>query len=43
VGVQDEAEALLQQARSCFPQSEVLIKQITPILDALGFTCISKE
>jgi len=48
-GVQEEAEALYQQARSCFPQSGVLITQITPVLGAhlgigaLGFACISKE
>ncbi len=48
-GVQEEAEALHQQARSYFPQSEVLIAQITPVLGAhlgigaLGFACISKE
>jgi DegV family protein with EDD domain len=48
-GVQEEAEALYQQARSCFPKSEVLITQITPVLGAhlgigaLGFACISKE
>ena len=48
-GVEEEAEALHQQARSYFPQSEVLIAQITPVLGAhlgvgaLGFACISKE
>lgn len=48
-GVQEEAEALHQQARSYFPQSEVLIAQITPVLGAhlgigaLGFACISKK
>ena len=48
-GVQEEAEALYQQARSYFPQGEVLIAQITPVLGAhlgigaLGFACISKE
>lgn len=48
-GVQEEAEALYQQARSYFPQGEVLITQITPVLGAhlgigaLGFACISKE
>ena len=48
-GVQEEAEALYQQARSYFPQSEVLVTQITPVLGAhlgigaLGFACISKE
>lgn len=47
--VQEEAEALYQQARSYFPQSEGIIMQITPILGAhlgigvLGFACISKE
>lgn len=48
-GVQEEAEALYQQARPYFPQHEVLIEQITPVLGAhlgigaLGFACISKE
>lgn len=48
-GVQEEAEALYQQARSYFPQGAVLIAQITPVLGAhlgigaLGFACISKE
>jgi DegV family protein with EDD domain len=48
-GVQEEAEALYQQVRSYFPQGEVLIAQITPVLGAhlgigaLGFACISKE
>lgn len=48
-GVQDEAQALYQQARSYFPESEVIITQITPVLGAhlgigaLGFACISKE
>ncbi len=48
-GVQEEAEALYQQARSYFPQGEVFIAQITPVLGAhlglgaLGFACISKE
>lgn len=48
-GVQEEAEALYQQARSFFPQGEILIAQITPVLGAhlgigaLGFACISKE
>lgn len=48
-GAQEEAEALHQQARSYFPQSEVLIAQITPVLGAhlgigaIGFACISKE
>ena len=48
-GVQEEAEALYQQARFYFPQSEVIISQITPVLGAhlgigaLGFACISKE
>ena len=47
--VQEEAEALYQQARSYFPQSGVLITQITPVLGVhlgvgvLGFACISKE
>jgi len=48
-GVQEEAEVLYQQARPYFPQGEVLIAQITPVLGAhlgigaLGFVCISKE
>jgi len=48
-GVQKEAEALYEQARSFFPQGEVSIVQITPALGAhlgigaLGFACISKE
>jgi DegV family protein with EDD domain len=47
-GVQEEAEALYQQARPYFPQDAVLIAQITPVLGAhlgvgvLGFACISK-
>lgn len=47
-GVQEEAEALLVQARTWFPQSEIIITQITPVLGAhlgigaLGFACISK-
>ncbi|MBN1934894.1 MAG: DegV family protein, partial [Anaerolineae bacterium] len=46
---QEEAEALYQQVLSYFPQGEVLIAQITPVLGAhlgigaLGFACISKE
>jgi DegV family protein with EDD domain len=48
-GVQEEAEALYEQIRSFFPQGEVSIAQITPVLGAhlgigaLGFACISKE
>jgi len=48
-GVQEEAEALYEQVRSFFPQDEVSIVQITPVLGAhlgigaLGFACISKE
>lgn len=48
-GVQEEAEALYEQIRSFFPQDEVSIVQITPVLGAhlgigaLGFACISKE
>ena len=48
-GVQEEAEALYQQVRPFFPQGEVLVAQITPVLGthlgigALGFACISKE
>lgn len=48
-GIQEEAEALYEQVRSFFPQDEVSIVQITPVLGAhlgigaLGFACISKE
>lgn len=48
-GVQEEAEALFQQTRSYFPQDEIFIEQITPVLGAhlgigaLGFACIAKE
>lgn len=48
-GVQEEAEALYEQVRSFFPQDEVSIVQITPVLGAhlgigaLGFACIAKE
>jgi len=48
-GVTEEAETLYQQTRVYFPQSEVLITQITPVLGAhlgigaLGFACISKK
>lgn len=48
-GVQEEAESLLEQTRAYFPQGEVLIEQITPVLGAhlgigaLGFACVSKE
>ncbi len=48
-GVQEEAEALSRQTNVYFPQNEVLITQITPVLGAhlgigaLGFACISKE
>ncbi|HOU15459.1 MAG TPA: DegV family protein [Anaerolineae bacterium] len=48
-GVQEEAEALSRQTNAYFPQGEVLITQITPVLGAhlgigaLGFACISKE
>jgi DegV family protein with EDD domain len=48
-GVQEEAKALYEQVRSFFPQDEVSIVQITPVLGthlgvgALGFACISKE
>jgi len=48
-GVQEEAEALYKQACPYFPQDEVLIEQITPVLGAhlglgvLGFACISEE
>lgn len=48
-GIPEEAEALYQQTRSYFPEGEVLISQITPVLGAhlgigaLGFACIAKE
>ena len=48
-GAEEEAEALHQQTLSYFPQGEVLIAQITPVLGAhlgigaLGFAGISKE
>jgi len=48
-GVQEEAEVLSRETNVCFPQNEVLITQITPVLGAhlgigaLGFACISKE
>jgi fatty acid-binding protein DegV len=47
--VQEEAEALSRQTNAYFPQNEVLITQITPVLGAhlgigaLGFACVSKE
>ncbi|MFZ5880947.1 MAG: DegV family protein [Chloroflexota bacterium] len=48
-GVQEEARTLYEQARAYFPEGEVPIVQITPVLGAhlgigaLGFACISKE
>lgn len=48
-GAQEEAEALSRQTNAYFPQNEVLITQITPVLGAhlgigaLGFACVSKE
>lgn len=48
-GVQEEAQALYEQARSFFPEGEIPIVQITPAIGAhlgigaLGFACISKE
>jgi DegV family protein with EDD domain len=48
-GIQKEAEALYEQVRAYFPDSDVPIVQITPVLGAhlgigaLGFACISKE
>jgi DegV family protein with EDD domain len=48
-GVQEEAEALFEQTRSYFPQGEILIEQITPVLGthlgigAIGFAGIAKE
>lgn len=48
-GVQEEATLLFQQTRSYFPQDEILIEQITPVLGAhlgigaLGFACVAKE
>ncbi|MBI5294402.1 MAG: DegV family protein [Chloroflexi bacterium] len=48
-GVQEEAQALYEQARAFFPEGEIPIVQITPAIGAhlgigaLGFACISKE
>ncbi len=48
-GVRAEAESLYEQVRTYFPESEVPIVQITPVLGAhlgvgaLGFACIAKE
>jgi len=48
-GAQEEAEALSRQTNAYFPQNEVLITQITPVLGAhlgigaLGFAGVSKE
>lgn len=48
-GVQEEAEALSRHTNAYFPQKEVLITQITPVLGAhlgigaLGFAGVSKE
>lgn len=48
-GAREEAEALHRQALPYFPQGDVLIAQITPVLGAhlgigaLGFACISRE
>jgi len=48
-GDQEEAEALCEQTRAYFPQGEILIEQITPVLGthlgigALGFAGIAKE
>lgn len=48
-GVQEEAQALYESVRAYFPDNEVPIVQITPVLGAhlgigaLGFACISKK
>jgi len=48
-GAQEEAEALSRQTNAYFPQNEVLITQITPVLGAhlgigaLGFAGVSKK
>jgi len=48
-GVEEEARALYHLAKSFFPDGEIPIVQITPVLGAhlgigaLGFACISKE
>ena len=48
-GVEEEARALYHLAESFFPDGEIPIVQITPVLGAhlgigaLGFACISKE
>ncbi|MCP4142754.1 MAG: DegV family protein [Chloroflexi bacterium] len=48
-GVQERAEALREEARKYFPDGEIIIQQITPVLGtnlgigALGFAGIAKE
>lgn len=48
-GVQEIAETLFEQSRSYFPEAEILIEQITPVLGAhlgigaIGFAGIAKE
>jgi len=48
-GVQERAEALREEARQYFPEGEIIIQQITPVLGtnlgigALGFAGIAKE
>jgi DegV family protein with EDD domain len=48
-GAHEQARALYEQVRSYFPQGEIHIVQITPVLGAhlgigaLGFACITKE
>jgi DegV family protein with EDD domain len=48
-GIQEEAEALRETVRAYWPETDVPVVQITPVLGAhlgvgaLGFACISKE
>ncbi|MCG2787334.1 MAG: DegV family protein [Anaerolineae bacterium] len=48
-GIQEEAEALKESVRKYWPENDVPVIQITPVLGAhlgigaLGFACISKE
>jgi fatty acid-binding protein DegV len=48
-GIQEEAEALKESVRRYWPENDVPVIQITPVLGAhlgigaLGFACISKE
>ncbi len=48
-GVQKEAEEMLERVKHLFPQAEIPIVQITPVLGAhlgvgaLGFACVSRK